>query len=71
MYRRKDACETALLFPLLSQFGKGEIAVMDRYDCSFMMIAASRPTERMEVASSLPHNQGRFDRIRASDCAAL
>ena len=39
-YQGKETGETALLRPLLSRFGKGDIAVMDRYYCSFMMIAA-------------------------------
>lgn len=39
-YRGKETGETALMRTLLKQFGKGDVAVMDRYHCSFMMIAA-------------------------------
>jgi hypothetical protein len=38
-YQGKETGETALMRRLLQQFGKGDIAVMDRYYCSFMMIA--------------------------------
>lgn len=39
-YRGKQTGETALLRSLLGKFGQGDIAVMDRYYCSFMTIAA-------------------------------
>jgi len=39
-YRGKETGETALLRSLLARFGKGDVAVLDRYYCSFMMIAA-------------------------------
>jgi len=38
-YRGKQTGESALLRTMLATFGKGDIAVMDRYYCSFMMIA--------------------------------
>ena len=38
-YRGKETGETALMRQLLSKLGEGDIAVMDRYYCSFMMIA--------------------------------
>ena len=45
-YSGKQTGETALLRSLLSGFGSTDVAVMDRYYCSFMMIAlfASRGT---------------------------
>ncbi|UUO05180.1 IS4 family transposase [Blastopirellula sp. J2-11] len=39
-YQGKQTGETALLRSLLWRFTKGDVAVMDRYYCSFMMIAA-------------------------------
>ena len=38
-YKGKETGETALLRELLSSFQQGDIAIMDRYYCSFMMIA--------------------------------
>jgi len=38
-YKGKETGETALLRQLLKSFQQGDIAVMDRYYCSFMMIA--------------------------------
>ena len=38
-YAGKETGETALLRSMLGGFGPGDIAVMDRYYCSFMMIA--------------------------------
>ena len=38
-YSGKETGETALLRELLSSFVSGDVAVMDRYYCSFMMIA--------------------------------
>lgn len=38
-YRGKETGESALMRTLLKHFGKGDLAVMDRYYCSFMMIA--------------------------------
>lgn len=38
-YKGKETGETALLRELLNSFCQGDIAVMDRYYCSFMMIA--------------------------------
>ncbi|MEM9364694.1 MAG: IS4 family transposase [Planctomycetota bacterium] len=38
-YRGKQTGESALLRTLLSNFGKGDVAVMDRYYCSYMMLA--------------------------------
>jgi hypothetical protein len=38
-YKGKETGETALLRELLTSFQQGDIAVMDRYYCSFMMIA--------------------------------
>ena len=38
-YKGKETGETALLRGLLDSFHKGDVAVMDRYYCSFMMIA--------------------------------
>ena len=38
-YSGKETGETALLRELLPSFRPGDVAVMDRYDCSFMMIA--------------------------------
>ena len=38
-YQGKETGESALLRAMLESFGAGEIAVMDRYYCSFMMIA--------------------------------
>lgn len=38
-YKGKQTGETALLRELLTSFERGDIAVMDRYYCSFMMIA--------------------------------
>jgi hypothetical protein len=38
-YKGKETGETALLRELLKSFHQGDIAVMDRYYCSFMMIA--------------------------------
>lgn len=38
-YAGKETGETALLRQLLESFAAGDIAVMDRYYCSFMMIA--------------------------------
>lgn len=38
-YHGKATGETALLRTLLDRFGKGDVAVMDRFYCSFMMIA--------------------------------
>jgi hypothetical protein len=39
-YAGKETGETALLRKLMHCFGKGDIAVLDRYYCGFMMIAA-------------------------------
>lgn len=39
-YQGKQTGETALLRSLFGKFGPGDVAVMDRYYCSFMMIAA-------------------------------
>ncbi|QDU87245.1 Transposase DDE domain protein [Pirellulimonas nuda] len=41
-YRGKQTGESALLRMLLGRFGAGDVAVMDRYYCSFMMIALLR-----------------------------
>jgi len=41
-YKGKETGETALLRELLNSFVQGDIAVMDRYYCSFMMIALLR-----------------------------
>jgi hypothetical protein len=38
-YRGKQTGESALLRTMLGQFGPGDVAVMDRYYCSFMMIS--------------------------------
>ena len=38
-YQGKETGETALLRQLLNSFQQGDIAVMDRYYCSFLMIA--------------------------------
>ena len=38
-YQGKQTGETSLLRSLLGSFGVGDVAVMDRYYCSFMMIA--------------------------------
>ena len=38
-YKGKETGETALLRELLKSFNEGDLAVMDRYYCSFMMIA--------------------------------
>jgi putative transposase len=38
-YQGKETSETALLRDLLGSFRSGDLAVMDRYYCSFMMIA--------------------------------
>lgn len=38
-YKGKETGETALLRTLLQSFAQGDLAVMDRYYCSFMMIA--------------------------------
>jgi putative transposase len=38
-YEGKETGETALLRTLLDGFGKGEVAVFDRYYCSYMMLA--------------------------------
>ncbi len=38
-YQGKETGETALLRSMLGSLGRGDIAVMDRYYCSFMMIA--------------------------------
>ncbi|MEM8736072.1 MAG: IS4 family transposase [Planctomycetota bacterium] len=38
-YQGKETGETALMRKILGRFGKGDIVVMDRYYCSFMMIA--------------------------------
>ncbi len=38
-YSGKETGETALLRSMLGGFGPGDVAVMDRYYCSFMMIA--------------------------------
>lgn len=38
-YRGKETGESALLRSMLGSLSRGDIAVMDRYDCSFMMIA--------------------------------
>lgn len=39
-YQGKQTRETALFRSLLGKFGSGDVAVMDRYYCSFMMIAS-------------------------------
>lgn len=38
-YKGKETGETALLRSIFASLGRGDIAVMDRYYCSFMMIA--------------------------------
>jgi hypothetical protein len=38
-YKGKESGESALLRSMLGSLGRGDIAVMDRYYCSFMMIA--------------------------------
>jgi putative transposase len=38
-YKGKETGETALLRELLKSFSSGDVAVMDRYYCSFLMIA--------------------------------
>jgi len=41
-YQGKETGETALLRELLNSFQRGDVAVMDRYYCSFLMIALLR-----------------------------
>lgn len=38
-YQGKETGESALLRELLGSFGRGDLAIMDRYFCSFMMIS--------------------------------
>ncbi len=38
-YQGKETGESALLRSMLGSLARGDIAVMDRYYCSFMMIA--------------------------------
>lgn len=43
-YKGKETGETALLRQLMAHFHEGDVAVADRYYCSFMMIALFRET---------------------------
>jgi putative transposase len=45
-YRGKETGETALLRSIMSSLKAGDVAVMDRYYCSFMMIALAAASRR-------------------------
>lgn len=71
-YKGKETGETALLRELLKSFQQGDIAVMDRYYCSFMMIALLWG-QRVDVCMRIHHLRkvdfrrgrrlGRYDHI--------
>jgi putative transposase len=71
-YSGKETGEPALLRSMLDKFSAGEIAVMDRYYCSFMMIALlfSRGTDICARKHHLRHSDfrrgrrlGKYDHI--------
>ena len=55
-YSGKQTGETALLRELLPSLGSGELAVMDRYYCSFMMIALLRG-QGVQVCTRMHHKR--------------
>ena len=71
-YSGKETGETALLRELLSSFVSGDVAVMDRYYCSFMMIAlllgrnvdvCARMHQRRHVDFRRGRRLGKYDHI--------
>jgi hypothetical protein len=71
-YAGKQTGETALLRQLLSSFTAGDVAVMDRYYCSFMMIAlllgcdvqvCARMHQRRHVDFRRGRRLGKYDHI--------
>ena len=71
-YAGKETGETALLRQLLSSFNAGDVAVMDRFYCSFMMIAqllqrnvqvCARMHHRRHVDFRRGRRLGKYDHI--------
>lgn len=71
-YAGKETGETALLRQLLSSFESGDVAVMDRFYCSFMMIAlllnqdvqvCARMHQRRHVDFRRGRRLGKYDHI--------
>ena len=71
-YAGKETGETALLRSLLGSFVEGDVAVMDRYYCSFMMIAlllgqgvdvCTRMHQRRHVDFRRGHRLGKYDHL--------
>jgi len=71
-YSGKRTGETALLRPLLGSFGRDDVAVMDRYYCSFMMIAlfvaqrthvCARMHQRRHTDFRRGHRLGKYDHV--------
>ena len=71
-YSGKETGETALLRQLLDRFGPGDLAVMDRYFCAFMMIAllgakgahvCARMHQRRHVDFRRGRRLGKYDHI--------
>ena len=71
-YSGKETGETALLRQLLGSFHPGDVAVMDRYYCSFMMIAlllgrnvevCARMHQRRHVDFRRGRRLGKYDHI--------
>ena len=71
-YSGKETGETALLRKLLGSFVSGDVAVMDRYYCSFMMIAlllgrnvevCARMHQRRHVDFRRGRRLGKYDHI--------
>lgn len=55
-YSGKETGETALLRELLGSFQEGDLAVMDRYYCSFMMIALLL-NQQVQVCARIHHRR--------------
>jgi hypothetical protein len=71
-YAGKETGETALLRELLGSFVSGDLAVMDRYYCSFMMIAlllgqdvqvCARMHQRRHVDFRRGRRLGKYDHL--------
>jgi len=71
-YSGKETGETALLRQLLGSFEAGDVAVMDRFYCSFMMIAqllqrdvqvCARMHQRRHVDFRRGHRLGKYDHL--------
>jgi hypothetical protein len=71
-YSGKETGETALLRQLLGSFQRGDVAVMDRYYCSFMMLAlllsqgvqsCARMHQRRHVDFRRGRRLGKYDHV--------